>query len=90
MSTDVMRNPPTVSTTLVWYRRADTTPFAVAGYEGPLLAVLNADRYGPGTHQVWFIGGEWQDDDGMAFDEADVLAFAIPGVPDLKALGVAA
>lgn len=88
MSTDTLRNPPTVTTTLTWYRPTDTTPFAVAGHEGPLLAVLNADRCGPGAHEVWFIGGAWEDSDGMAFDDADVLAFAIPGVPDLKALGV--
>jgi hypothetical protein len=87
MSCDVMRNPPTVATTLTWYRPSDTTPFAVSGHEGTVLAMLNEDKFGPGPQEVWFIGGEWQDSEGGAIHLADILAFAIPTAPDLKLFG---
>jgi len=78
-----MRNPPTVTTTLTWYHPADTTPFAVSGHEGTVLAVLNEDTYGPGVQEVWFVNGEWQDSDGAEIVVGDILGFAIPATPDL-------
>lgn len=88
MSTDVMRNPPSVQTTLTWYRPSDTTPFAVSGIEGTVLAVLREGKYGAGVQEIWFLGGQWEDSEGGAIDEDDILAFAVPEVPDLEALGV--
>ena len=90
MSTDVMRNPPTVQTTLTWYRPGDTTPFAVAGHEGTVLAMLNADRYGPGVQEIWFLGGQFEDSEGGRIDDTDILAWSIPVAPDLLMLAEAA
>lgn len=89
MSTDVMRNPPTVTTTLTWYRPSDTTPFAVSGHLGIVMAVLNEDKYGPGVQEVWFLDSGWEDSEGGTIHEADILAFAVPQAPDLKLFGEA-
>lgn len=89
MSNDVMRNPPTVATQLVWYRPNDTTPFAVSGHLGTVLAMLNEDKFGPGPQEVWFLDNGWEDSDGASIHEADILAFAIPQAPDMKLFGEA-
>lgn len=83
MGVDVMRNPPMVTTALTWYRPSETTPFAVCGHIGPLLAVLDADKYGPGPREVWFMDGGWEDSEGGEIEQADILAFAIPEAPDM-------
>ena len=84
-----MRNPPTVTTTLTWYRPSDTTPFAAAGHLGTVLALLNEDKYGPGPQEVWFMDSGWEDSEGGTIDQDDILAFAIPIAPDLRLLGAA-
>ena len=84
-----MRNPRTVQTVLTWHLPTETTPFAVAGHEGPVLAVLDEDKYGPGVQQVWFLGGRWEDSECSEIADADVIAFAVPDQPDVKAFGEA-
>lgn len=87
MACDVMRNPRAVQTVLTWYLPEDTTPFAVAGHEGTVLAMLDEDKYGPGPQEVWFLNGSWEDSEGTEIDGADILAFAIPAAPDFKLFG---
>lgn len=83
-----MRNPPAVQTTVTWYRPTDTTPFAVCGHLGPVMALLNEDKYGPGVQEVWFLDSGWEDSEGGDVDVDDILAFAVPEAPDLDAFEV--
>lgn len=83
MSVGVMRDPPFVATQLRWYSPAHTTPFALAGYIGPLLAQVDPDKYGGQWVDVWFGDNGWETPEGASFDEDDILAFAMPEVPSV-------
>ena len=81
MSVDVMMNPPFVETPLRWYSPADTTPFALCGHLGPVLAAVPFEKFGSTVKEIWFGDNGWEDNEGAPFDESDVLAFAIPRPP---------
>jgi hypothetical protein len=77
MSLDVLRNPTAVPFAGTWYRATETTPFAISGQCGPVLAVLTEDVYGPGPREVWFGDNGWEDSEGRSIDDAHVHWFAL-------------
>ena len=81
MAIDVMRNPTYSVTLMRWYKPSETTPFALCGHIGPVLAQVDPEKYGGSVRELWFGDEGWQHNDGQAFDEADVLAFTIPRAP---------
>lgn len=78
MAVDVMSIPSTVVTELVWYSPKETTPFAVCGVIGPVLATVPFSKYGAMVREVWFGDNGWAHLDGEPIDEDDILSFAIP------------
>jgi hypothetical protein len=84
MSLDVMRNPSFVVSELRWYKPAETTPFALCGRIGPVLAHVDPAKYGSAVREVWFGDNGWEHNDGEPFEEADILAFAIASAPGVE------
>lgn len=78
MAVDVVSNPIGVPTELRWYSPKETTPFAVGGYIGPVLATVPFSKYGAMVREVWFGDDGWAHLDGQPIDENDILSFAIP------------
>jgi len=82
MSVDVVRNPaPFAETVLRWYSPQETTPFALCGHIGPVLAQMDPGRHGSGVREVWFGDDGWEMTDGQALDVGDIRAFAIAYPP---------
>ena len=81
MAIDVMSEPTYSVTLLRWYKPSETTPFALCGHIGPVLAQVNQEKYGGWPRELWFGDDGWQQIDGQGVDEDDVIAFAIPRAP---------
>lgn len=82
MAVDVMKTPPFVETPLRWYSPKQTTPFALCGHLGPVLVLVPTSKFGATPFEtVWFGDNGWETEEGDPFDEADILAFAIPRPP---------
>jgi hypothetical protein len=85
MALDVMRNPPSVEVMVTWYRASQTTPFAVCGHIGPVLAMLEEKVYGPWAQEIWFGDNGFETSEGDPIDSDEIHWWALlPASPDAK------
>lgn len=85
MAVDVMRNPSSVDVVVTWYRPSETTPFAVNGHIGPVLAMLTESVYGPWAQEIWFGDNGYETSEGEPIADEHIHWWALmPAAPQVE------